>query len=284
VTANVGFVGVGRMGAAMLQCVIDSGYAVTAYDVAVDAMAPFAAARPDRVRVASTPREVGSASAVIDVVVNTEAQVLDACLGDDGVVAGATAGTIVLVHSTISLDTLRRVATVASESGVRVLDAPVSGVLGHLSVGDLCVMVGGDPDAFAEAKPVLDTYGSLVVHLGPLGAGLDAKLALNLLRYLGYLAGQESARLADRAGIPAATMREIARHTGATNLVGDISKGRSPEDYERRLNNAETAQKDLDAALARAAELQLELPTTAFAVDLMHGIWAVEARTGPGPN
>jgi 3-hydroxyisobutyrate dehydrogenase len=210
--------------------------------------------------------------------------VLEACLGDDGILAGAPEGAIVLIHSTIDLDTLRRVEEAASERGARVLDAPVSGALGHLSVGELCVMVGGDADAFETAEPVLHTYGSLVLHLGPLGSGLDAKLALNLLRYLNYVAAQESARLAARAGIPAGTMREIALHTGATNFVGDISRGRSPEDYDRRLNNAETAQKDLDAALARAAELDLELPATEFAVDLMPGIWAVEPRRHPDAN
>lgn len=273
---NVGFVGVGRIGAAMLQCVIDAGHSVALYDPRPESTTPFVEANPERVRVASSPGDAASAAAVVDVVVNNDAQVLDACLGPDGIVAGAAPGTVVLIHSTIALDTLREVAEAAAASNVRVLDAAVSGTRGHLSAGDLCVMVGGDDDAFADAKPVLGTYGSLVLHLGPLGAGLDAKLALNVMRYLYYLAGQESARLAERAGIASGTMREIALHTGAANFVGDISSGRVPEDYERRLNNAETAQKDLRAAIARAAELDLELPTATFAVDLMPGVWAVE--------
>ena len=275
---NVGFVGIGRIGGAMLQCVIDAGHHVAIYDPRAEATAPFVNAHPDRVRVASSPADAASGAGVVDVVVNSDDQVIDACLGSDGVVAGAAPGTVVLIHSTIALATLRQVAGAAAASGVRVLDAAVSGARGHLSAGDLCVMVGGDEDAFADAKPVLDTYGGLVVHLGQLGAGLDAKLALNVMRYVGYLAGQESGRLADRAGIDAGTMREIAVHTGAGRIVGDISRGRAAEDFERRLNNAETAQKDLRAAIARADELDLKLPTAALAVDMMHGLWAVEPR------
>ncbi len=274
----VGFVGVGRMGAAMLQCVIDAGYRVAVYDTVAERAAPFADANPSRVRIASTPSDAASGAAVVDVVVNTDEQVLDACVGPDGVVEGSAPGSVVLVHSTIAQHTLRTVADTAANAGVRVLDAPVSGALGHLSVGDLCVMVGGDELAFADARPVLDTYGGLVVHLGALGAGLDAKLALNVMRYLYYLAGQESGRLAERAGISVATMREIAMHTGANRVVGDISRGRVPEDYARRLNNAETAQKDLRAAIARAEELDLQLPTSSLAVGLMLGLWAVDPR------
>jgi 3-hydroxyisobutyrate dehydrogenase len=275
---NVGFVGIGRIGAAMLRCVIDAGHHVAIYDPRTEATTPFLDANPSRVRVASSPADAAAGAAVVDIVVNSDDQVIDACLGSDGVVAGAAPGTVVLVHSTIALDTLRGVAGAAAASGVRVLDAAVSGERGHLSAGDLCVMVGGDEDAFADAKPVLDTYGGLVVHLGQLGAGLDAKLSLNVMRYLGYLAGQEAGRLADRAGIAAGTLRDLAAHTSANRIVGDISRLRGPEDYARRLNNAETAQKDLRAAIARAEELDLELPTSALAVDLMHGLWAVGPR------
>ena len=278
---RIGFVGVGRMGSAMLQCVLDAGYHATLCDPSERATAPFAAALPDRVRVARTAREAAEAADVIELMVNTNEQLLEACLGSDGVFAGARSGSIVLIHSTVAHDTLQRLADAASERGVHMLDAPVSGARGHLSVGNLAVMVGGDAGAFARAKPVMDTYGGLVLHLGPQGAGLDAKLAINLYRYLCMTAGQEATRLAESRGLEGA-MAELVAHTEANRYVGNSSRLGMLKSvpHQQRQKDAELAQKDLRAALARAAEVGMRLPSAELAVGLMHGLWGAE----PAPD
>jgi 3-hydroxyisobutyrate dehydrogenase-like beta-hydroxyacid dehydrogenase len=274
---RIGFVGVGRMGSAMLQCVLDGGYRVTLYDPSEQATAPFVAALPDRVRVARTPREAAQNSDVIELVVNTNEQLLEACLGADGVFAGAASGSSVLIHSTVSHETLHRLGKAAAERGVHMLDAPVSGARGHLSVGNLAVMVGGDADAFARAKPVMETYGGLVLHLGPSGSGLDAKLAINLLRYLCMAAGQEATRLAESTGIGDA-MAQLVAHTEANRYVGNAARIRAMESIpaQHREKDAVLAQKDLRAAIARGAEVGLQLPSAELAVGLMHRLWGVE--------
>jgi 3-hydroxyisobutyrate dehydrogenase-like beta-hydroxyacid dehydrogenase len=81
---RVAFIGVGRMGSALLKCVLDAGYHVTLCDPSEQATAPFVAAYSDRVRVALTPREAAQDSDIIEVVVNTNEQLLEACLGSDG--------------------------------------------------------------------------------------------------------------------------------------------------------------------------------------------------------
>jgi 3-hydroxyisobutyrate dehydrogenase-like beta-hydroxyacid dehydrogenase len=274
--ANIAFVGIGRMGSPMLKCVLNAGYRVTLYDPSESATAPFVSAHPDRVRVAPTAKEAAQAADVIDVVVNTNEQLLDACLGPKGVLAGAPSGGIVLIHSTVSHETLQRLAGEASRRGVHLLDAMVSGARGHLSVGKLAVMVGGNPDAFARAKPVMDTYGSLVLHLGPQGAGLDAKLALNMLRYLCMVASQEASLLAERAGV-GAVMSELVAHTEANRYVGDLKRLERIELAQRR-KEAETSKKDLRAAIQRGAELGLRLPSADRALDLMSRLWAAETE------
>lgn len=277
---RIGFVGVGRMGSAMLQCVLDGGYRATLCDPSEQATAPFVAALPDRVRVAPTPRQAAQGTDVVEVVVNTNEQLLEACLGSDGVFAGAPSGSIVLIHSTVSHDTLNRLSKAAAERGVHMLDAMVSGARGHLSVGNLAVMVGGDAEAFARAKPVMETYGGLVLHLGPQGSGLDAKLAINLFRYLCMAAGQEATRLAESTGIGAA-MAELVAHTEANRYVGNLARLRSMENIppRQRQKDAVVAQKDLRAAIARAGELGLQLPSAELAVGLMHRLWGVEPHS-----
>lgn len=270
---RVGFVGVGRMGSVMLQCVLDAGYSAVLCDPVPAATEPFVAKYGERARVATTPREAASASDVIEVVVNTNEQLLDACLGAQGVLAGAPSGSCVLIHSTVSHETLKRLAKVAAERGVHLLDAPVSGARGHLSIPNLAVMVGGDAEAFARAKPVMDTYGSLVLHLGSEGAGLDAKLAINALRYVVMAASQEMQQLAERAGVGEA-LAQLVAHTESNRFVGNLSRLQQIPAGQRR-KDAELAQKDLRAAIARAQELDVQLPTAELAVGLMHRMWGV---------
>jgi 3-hydroxyisobutyrate dehydrogenase-like beta-hydroxyacid dehydrogenase len=274
---RIAFVGVGRMGSVLLKCVLDAGYRATLCDPSEQATAPFVAAYPDRVRASLTPREAAQASDIVEVVVNTNEQLLDACLGSDGVLSGARPQSVVLIHSTVSHETLHRLGEAGSKRGIHILDAPVSGARGHLSVPNLAVMVGGDPEAFARCKPVMSTYGSLLLHLGPRGSGLDAKLAINMLRYLCMAAGQEATRLAESTGV-GKVMAELVAHTQANRYVGDSARLRGMADYPlgQRQHDAEVAQKDLRAAIARAAEVGLQLPSAEHAVGLMHRLWGIE--------
>ena len=268
---RVGFVGVGRMGGAMLNAVLEAGHEVRVHDAIPGRAAEF----EPRATAVATARDAASGADVVDVVVNFDRDVLEVCLGPDGVLAGAAPGTVVLIHSTIALDTLRRVADEAPQ-GVAVCDAAVSGRMGHHSVGDLTVMVGGDAEAVARARPVMDSYGGFVVHLGELGAGLDAKLALNTVRYLSFVAAQEGARLAAATG-NGSRIAELVQHAGAMTFTGDLSSNRNESDFDRRVLNAETAQKDLRAAIARGAELGLALPAAEESIGRMHALWGVEA-------
>jgi 3-hydroxyisobutyrate dehydrogenase len=274
---RIGFVGVGRMGAAMLQRVLDASYRATLYDPSEQATAPFLAALPEQVRVAKSPRAAAENADVIELVVNTNEQLLDACLGADGVLAGAATGSIVLIHSTVSHDTLHKLNQAAAARNVHVLDAMVAGARGQLSVGSLAVMVGGDADAFARAKPVMETYGSLVLHLGAQGSGLDAKLALNAFRYIVMAAGQEATHLAESTGL-GDVMAQLVAHAEANRYVGNASRLKMLESIplERRVADAVLAQKDLRAAIARAAQVGIKLPSAELAVGLMHRLWGAE--------
>jgi len=271
---NVAFVGVGRMGAAMLQSVLDAGYHATLYDPSPAATAPFAAALPERVRVAQSGREAAASAELIEIVVNTNEQLLHACLDADGVFAGARRGSSVLVHSTVSHETLRELGREADARGLQLLDAPVSGARGHLSVGKLAVMVGGEAAAFERAKPVMQTYGGLVLHLGPLGSGMDAKLAINMLRYIVMAASQEAALLAERTGV-GAHLAQLVAHVEANRFVGNLAR-LAEIPLQNRQSDAVLAQKDLRAAIARGAQVGLKLPSAELTVDLMHRVWQAE--------
>jgi 3-hydroxyisobutyrate dehydrogenase len=285
---RIGAIGVGQMGAAIATRWLDAGHEVVGYDLRPEAAAALASHASGRGGAAKSPREAALGRELIAVCVLDDAQVLAVLLGEDGALAGAPRDAVVMIHSTIAAATLRRAADAARERGIALLEAPVSGSDGHRSVGALCVMVGGDRTAFARAKPALDAIGSLVLHLGPLGAGLDAKLVRNLLVYQQYLAAYESLCLAEALGVPRAACEAIFEHTAA---ISENSKAylraRGPmapipeSDGERRRAlalAARTARKDLAAALARAKEVGCELPATEGARERMAAVFGVEER------
>jgi 3-hydroxyisobutyrate dehydrogenase-like beta-hydroxyacid dehydrogenase len=281
---RVGFIGVGQMGAPILGCVLDAGYAVNICDRRAEVVAPFLTRVGVQGRVAALPSaaETARSSDVVQLIVNDDEQVTEAVLGPDGILAGAAPGLIVLIHSTISHQTLRTVGAAADRASVLLLDAPVSGAMGHMSLPNLCVMVGGDAVAFERVRPLLGSFGSLVLHLGPLGAGLDAKLSRNIVAYLWYLACLEGVRLIEGAGIPRATLIEIMRHTGLEGVIGGMAgwpQGveRPPEMKSVGDHFGAVAQKDLRAALARAGEVGVRLPATEQGVQLMLGVFGVDS-------
>jgi 3-hydroxyisobutyrate dehydrogenase-like beta-hydroxyacid dehydrogenase len=126
----------------------------------------------------------------------------------------------------------------------------------------------------------MSTYGSLLLHLGPRGSGLDAKLAINMLRYLCMAAGQEATRLAESTGLGAA-MAELVAHTEANRYVGNLTRLAMLESvpHSQRQKDAVLAQKDLRAAIARATEVGIQLPSAELAVGLMHHLWGAEPST-----
>jgi 3-hydroxyisobutyrate dehydrogenase-like beta-hydroxyacid dehydrogenase len=281
---RVGFLGVGKLGGPVLGAIVRAGWPVTAFDPRPEALAPFG----EGLRAVGSAAEVAAASDVVSVLVNDGDQVRAAVTGPGGLVEGAEPGLVVAVHSTIDHVTLREVAGAAAEHDVIVIDAPLSGTMGEFSIPDLCAMVGGDPAAAEKVRPVFESFAGLIVHLGPLGAGLDAKIARNAMAYQWWTAVTEGLALSDAAGLDRAAMWEIMGHTGLTGFHPqsiefplDPNADRAAL-LDRARHQTLVAQKDLRAALARADELGVAMPLTAADVDAVGGYFeaVVSDRAG----
>src|ERR1019366_3819114 len=216
------------------------------------------------------PTSLGARSDVVVVAVVDDRQVLAVLDGADGALAGMARGATVVILSTVSLETVESVAASASARGVDVVDCGVSGGPAAATEGTLVAMVGGDAAAIERVRPVLDSFTSLVVHMGPLGAGLKAKLARNLVQYGSWLAAFEGQRLAEASGID---LRKLAtggrggdrKIGGAATLMFRDTVSPWLEDDDRAMVQAMRAaaglaHKDLAAALELAEELGITLP------------------------
>jgi 3-hydroxyisobutyrate dehydrogenase len=280
---GVGFIGLGQIGAPMATRWLEWPGGLTVFDVHAPATEPFAAGGA---HVASSPAEVARRSSVISIMVRDDAQVTEVLTGPDGILSGAAPGTVVAIHSTVEADTPARLADVAAEQGVHVIDAPVSGGFMGAHSGTLALMVGGTDDAVELARAPFALLGTLVAHLGPIGAGTRAKLARNLITFASFAAVGDAYRLAEAAGVDLHLLGEVVRHSDkVTGGPGAVmlrrSAGPLPDDDGLRpifTHTRELGEKDLALALALAAEHGVELPFARLAHDHLGAALGVPHR------
>jgi 2-hydroxy-3-oxopropionate reductase len=175
---NITVIGLGIMGLPMARNLITAGHTVTGYNrspAKVDALVADGG-----IGATSIADAVKDADVVITMVPDS-ADVEAVVLGEDGVFAHAQHGALWIDASSIRPDVAKRLAAEATAAGIRPLDAPVSGGEQGAIDGVLSIMVGGDSDAFEDARPVLEALGKTIVHVGPSGAGQTVKAANQLI-------------------------------------------------------------------------------------------------------
>jgi 3-hydroxyisobutyrate dehydrogenase/2-hydroxy-3-oxopropionate reductase len=192
----------------MAEALTAAGHEVVAWNRTSDA-AETLVARLGRGRVAGTPREVASAADVCVSMLADGPAVRAVYGGPDGLLAGAHPGSVLCDASTVPPSTLQAFASQAEHVGAGLLDTPVSGSVALASSGTLTIMVGGEAEHLAIARPALEALASSVIHIGPLGAGSAMKLAVNTVIFGLNQSLAEALTLATAAGIAPATAYDV---------------------------------------------------------------------------
>jgi 3-hydroxyisobutyrate dehydrogenase len=213
---------------------------------------------------ADSPAAVAAASDVVFVMVGYPADVDEVVLGPDGVLSALAAGAL-LVDMTTSRPALAvEVATRAAAVGCAALDAPVSGGDVGARGGTLSIMVGGDADAFARARPLLEHLGSTIVHQGPPGAGQHAKLTNQVVVAGNLIAVCEALLYATRAGLDVEqVLASISGGAASSWALSNLAPRIVADDYAPGFF-VDHFVKDLAIVLDEAARLQLALPGVAL--------------------
>jgi 3-hydroxyisobutyrate dehydrogenase len=211
---RVGFIGLGSQGAPMARRITEGGYELTLWARRPSSVEPYA---DTAAKVAGTPAELGAASDLVCLCVVGDDDVRQVLDGEDGVLAGLKPGGIIAIHSTVHPDTCRELAETAAAQGVSVIDAPVSGGAPAASEGTLLVMVGGDEDAVARARPVFATFADPIVHLGAVGSGQVTKILNNLLFSANLGAAVSALELGEALGVPRKELCEVLSRGSATS-------------------------------------------------------------------
>jgi 3-hydroxyisobutyrate dehydrogenase len=267
---SAGVIGLGDIGRGLADNLLRSAVSLSVCDVREEATAPYA----DGAHVAASPADLAARSDVVLVSVVNDDQVRSVLRGDAGVFAGARPGTTVVIVSTISTATVTELHAEGSTYGVTIVDCGVSGGPSAAASGELVCMVGGTADDVDRVRPVLDVISCLVLHMGPHGAGLSAKLARNLVQYGSWLAAFEAQELAEAADIDLLKLGQAIKESdkrigGASTLMFRTTAAPWPTDADAGLVGAMRAasllaHKDLAAARALGEELGVPLPLAAL--------------------
>lgn len=277
--AAVGVIGVGVMGGPIARRIAERGHQVTAFDVNAEALRALA---KSGVKGVASPEEVAAASEVTLVVVVDDAQVHEVCLGPHGVLAGARAGAILCILSSVSPATCRTMAERGRAKGVHVLDAPMVRGAAAAEEGRLLLMVGGDADALARARPVFEAVATDVCHLGEVGDGQVGKAVNNLLLWIAVVGIREAFTLARTAGVKPDVLRPALYLSSGDSWV--------LRQWDRICQQPKWwDQKDLGSVLSLAEAHGVAAPLAALTKELMKGLTPERARPllsapGPGPR
>jgi 3-hydroxyisobutyrate dehydrogenase len=257
---RVGMIGVGAMGLALLERLKLADVRATVYDSYPPALE---AARSLGCEIASSAAAVARESTLIDVVVRTDQDVVQCITGPDGLLEGATSGTLVLLHSSILPQTVRQMEAAAQLQSVFVVDACMTGVPDTVRAGELCFVVGGAKDLLARAEPHLLKMGKQVLHMGPIGTGAVAKLIKNMVSGSETLIVHEAIQIGLAGGIAYPQALEMMRQTGHDSVLNRWQRTFDPSgENPVPRSGRNVMSKDIPLAAELAHRYGLDVPIT----------------------
>ena len=262
---RIGWIGTGVMGRSMCGHVMAGGYPVTVFsrtqkraEALIEQGATWA----------STAAQVAQASDVVFSMVGLPSDVREVALGDAGVLGSLHEGGVYVDMTTSEPSLAQEIYEVASERGHASIDAPVSGGDVGARNATLSIMVGGDAEAVARVRPLLELMGRTIVHQGPAGAGQHTKMVNQTLIATGMIGVCEALLYGYKAGLDLPTVLE--------SVSGGAAGSWSLSNYAPRMLDGDYAPgfmvdhfiKDMEITLSEARKLNLSLPGLALAHEL----------------
>jgi len=264
-TNGLGFIGIGYMGLPIAKRLLKAGFKLVAYDrnrSKAEELIPYGAT------VAATVAELASSCDVVLSCLASDEAVLNVHSGPDGTFANARRDSLIIDMSTVFPETARQLSHAASERGLNVLDATISGSIPYAEQGALVLFGGGEQTCFFAADSIFRAISRKHFYLGPSGAGATMKLVVNSLLGIGMQAIAEAVALGEKSGLDRNLLLGVLSETAvvAPAHVGKLQRARmgdySPQ-FPRRLMN-----KDFGLILTLAAAVGAETPATRAAFEV----------------
>jgi len=257
---NIGIVGLGNMRQGMADNLLEKGADLTVFTRTKTKMEAMAARGAGT---ASSAAELTRGCGIVLVCLPDVQTCSDIILGE--IIPNAKAEQVIVDHSTVDVDTSRKCARAAAESGAAFLDAPMSGGSAGAANGTLAIMVGGERTAFDSALPYFEMMGTNIRHMGPTGTGTAMKLINQLLVSVHTVAAAEAFALANAAGVDILAAEELlAVSWGGSTMASRNAPVTASRDFPDSVAPVRNQYKDITIVkdLAQAEGLALELAIT----------------------
>lgn len=266
---NVGFIGLGSMGQAIVPRLLAGGHRVTGWNRTREkAGAMFRLG----MHWADTPRELAAQSEVVFTIVTDATAVQAVALGENGIIAGLRKEAAYLDMSTIDPEASRSIANEFRKAGLTMMDAPISGTTLTIQQGKASVMVGGEEATFGRIEPVLLAIGPKITYIGAQGLAVQLKVALNMTLVIEVIGFCEGVALAEKGGVP----REVAVDAMLKSVVASpVISYRAPLILEGHISDAtygdvNLQQKDMLLALTLGRRMGVPVPLGAAANEMLN--------------
>jgi 3-hydroxyisobutyrate dehydrogenase len=262
----VGFIGLGIMGSRQAANLVRAGFDVTVFNRTRERADAWADEHGGHV--AATPREVAERSETVITMVVDGPQVEEMLLGEEGAVHGARPGTLFIDMSTIGPADTRRIAGELVERGHRFVDAPVTGSAPKAEDGTLTIMAGGSDQDVESARPLFEAMGELIVHVGELGMGQQAKVISNAVAATNCATLAQGLVVGSRTGVDLeALLKVMGAGAAASQMLNLKGKPMLEHDYTP-LFKLDHMLKDIVLCLQEAREAGVGFPSAALAGEL----------------
>ena len=246
---RIGYIGLGVMGGALARRLLRE-HKLTVFDMSAERCAEFAALGAT---VVGSPAEVGAASDIVITCLPTSAQVKEVIFGGNhGLIRGMQPGGIIVDQTSGATVMTRAMDAELAPTGVRLIDAPVSGGPQGADAGTIAIMIGGTDEQYARVAPVLQVISPNVVHVGPLGAGHTLKAVNNMMSAANRLLAFEAVSIAASQGLDPKIVVDVINKSSGRNsaTLGTFPNNIFTDNFEARFTLA-VMEKDV----ALAAEL-----------------------------
>jgi 3-hydroxyisobutyrate dehydrogenase len=270
--SSIAFLGLGVMGGAMASRLVDANESISVWNRHRDRADALAA---KGARVAKTPREAAGGADVVFAMVADDAASRSIWLGDDGALAGAKKGAVLIESSTLSPAWIRELSKAATARGCFLLDAPVTGSKPQAAAGQLLFLVGGNKAAFELVRPVFAKMGRDAIYLGATGSGATLKLINNVTCGVQLVAIAEALAMIEKSGLDRdLALKVLTEGAPGSPLVKTVLPRMTSQDYTVNFALA-LLRKDVCYAIDAAQALGVTLETAAAArTSLDHAIAA----------
>jgi 2-hydroxy-3-oxopropionate reductase len=268
---TIGFIGLGVMGAPIARNLLEAGHALVVHSRSPEPVEALAEAGAET---AASPREVAERTDVVITMLPDSPAVEAVVLGEDGVLAGASEGDLLVDMSTIHPTVSVAIAQAAAERGVAALDAPVSGGDVGAQQGTLSIMVGGEAADFERARPLFEVLGKTIVHVGEAGAGQIVKACNQVVVAVTIAAVSEALVLGSKAGVDPERILDVLGGGLAANKVMEVRRRNFLEHDFTPGFRIDLHHKDLNIALESGDAYGVPLVVTGVVAQYMRALRA----------